>query len=509
MSYITRHLISAKHGWPSLWAHLLLIPVALSLGVLLARMPALTSLIVLLVSILSVAAVISPMVGVAVALIAGPFKPLTDYFVPQLPLDIGQIALIIALASWAIHKMRRRETRIPASPLTIPILIFLGALSISIPGSLSLSYAAKEMIKWIQMLLMMWMVIDLAGSEGWKTIIGVVIAAGVIQALIGVWQFGLRGTGPEHFLILGDRFYRAYGSFEQPNPFGGFLGLLLPLCVGLFLGALSVWATPFLSALRTQPRPFRGLSWKVLANRNLVLVLGMGLLSGLLGAALIMSWSRGAWLGFGVAAVVMLFAWSRKPWIGAAWVLVALVSGVLMLQAGILPASVASRLTGFSEFVQSFDVQGVDITSDNYAVLERLAHWQTAEAMARTHFWTGVGIGNYEPIYPAYALLNWPQPLGHAHNIYLNFLAETGFIGLAAYLALWMVVIGFTWTMTRSTDLWSRSIAVGLLGTWAHLSVHNFLDDLYVANLHLHIGALLGVLTLILAMQRRQRDSLE
>ena len=41
--------------------------------------------------------------------------------------------------------------------------------------------------------------------------------AGLVQAFIGIWQFGLRDTGPEHFMILG-RFYRAYGTFEQPNP---------------------------------------------------------------------------------------------------------------------------------------------------------------------------------------------------------------------------------------------------------------------------------------------------
>jgi hypothetical protein len=180
-----------------------------------------------------------------------------------------------------------------------------------------------------------------------------------------------------------------------------------------------------------------------------------------------------------------------------------------MLQSGILSASITNRLTGFSEFVQTFDVRGVDITTDNYAVLERLAHWQTAEAMGRAHFWNGVGIGNYEPLYPAYALLNWPQALGHAHNIYLNFLAETGVIGLGGYIVLWAAVIGFTWKASRSFDVWGRSVAVGLMGTWAHLSVHNFLDDLYVANLHLHIGALLGVLTLILAMQRRQQDTRE
>ncbi len=509
MSHVFGYLTEPKRSWPSNRAQLLLIIVALVLGVAVTQLPILTSLILLLVSILTVATLIDPLVGIVVVLITGPFKPLTDYFLPQLPLDVGQIALIITLGSWVIYKIRHREVRIPSSPLTVALLLFLGAASLSIPGSLSLSFAAKELLKWIQMLVMMWMVIDLAGAEGWKRVVAGLLAAGVIQALIGVWQFGIRGTGPEHFLILGDQFYRAYGSFEQPNPFGGFIGLLLPLSIGLMLGAFGSWIATIQENWSTQMNHSRGFLLNLVANRHAALLYGFGMISGLLGAALIMSWSRGAWVGFGVAAAVMVFAWPRKASVGLVLVIVALLGGVLALKAGILPASIAGRLTGFSGSLQTFDVRGVDITSDNYAVLERLAHWQTAEAMAQVHFWFGVGIGNYEPLYPAYALLNWPQALGHAHNIYLNLLAETGIIGLSAYIALWVVVIGLTWKVTRSSNVWNRSLGVGLLGTWTHLSVHNFLDKLYVANLHLHIGALLGVLTFLLVIGRRQTDSLD
>ena len=34
----------------------------------------------------------------------------------------------------------------------------------------------------------------------------------------------------------------------------------------------------------------------------------------------------------------------------------------------------------------------------------------------------------------------------------------------------------------------------GLLGTWTHLAVHSMVDKLYVNNLFLHLGVLLGLL---------------
>jgi putative inorganic carbon (HCO3(-)) transporter len=64
-------------------------------------------------------------------------------------------------------------------------------------------------------------------------------AAGLSQAALGIYQFGLRGDGPEHFLVLG-RFYRAYGTFNQPNPYGGFMNLTAVLGLGIFLGYLPI-----------------------------------------------------------------------------------------------------------------------------------------------------------------------------------------------------------------------------------------------------------------------------
>jgi putative inorganic carbon (HCO3(-)) transporter len=192
---------------------------------------------------------------------------------------------------------------------------------------------------------------------------------------------------------------------------------------------------------------------------------------------------------------------------GAALVIGAFVLGAIALRLGLLPDAISSRLTDFTEFTQTFDVRGVHISPQNYAVIDRLAHWQTAQEMARYHFWTGVGLGNYQIVYPGYALMNWPNSLGHAHNIYLNFLAETGIVGLVAYLALWASIMWQTWRVTRQVDVWRRSAAVGLLGTWTHLSVHHLVDNLYVANMHLHLGALLGVLSILVLLLNRENET--
>jgi putative inorganic carbon (HCO3(-)) transporter len=166
--------------------------------------------------------------------------------------------------------------------------------------------------------------------------------------------------------------------------------------------------------------------------------------------------------------------------------------------AGMIPESIMRRvMSSTEELITIQDVRGVDITSANYAITERLAHWQAAQNMARDYPWLGVGLGNYEVAYPTYRLINWDKPLGHAHNYYLNILAEAGIIGLFAYLGLWASILWFTWKARSHPDTVHRSLMVGLFGTWIYLAVHSLLDNLYVNNLFIHIGVLLGLLAIV------------
>jgi O-antigen ligase len=165
--------------------------------------------------------------------------------------------------------------------------------------------------------------------------------------------------------------------------------------------------------------------------------------------------------------------------------------------AGLLPAAISDRFADIGALVNIPDVRGAKINDANYAVIERIAHWQAAIRMIEANPWTGVGFSNYQPVYEQYRLLNWPMPLGHAHNIYLNIAAETGLPGLTAYLLLWMAILIQTIRALRIQHGIGRGLALGLMGAWIHLSAHQMFDNLYVNNVHLSIGAMIGVLSVL------------
>ncbi|MCA9922873.1 MAG: O-antigen ligase family protein, partial [Anaerolineales bacterium] len=92
--------------------------------------------------------------------------------------------------------------------------------------------------------------------------------------------------------------------------------------------------------------------------------------------ALLFSWSRGAWLSFGAGTAVLVFFWPRQRKYGLL-VVGLLVAGLLVFwQLGLIPVSVSDRLVSFTQDLRLGDVRGADISDENYAVLERLAHWQ-------------------------------------------------------------------------------------------------------------------------------------
>lgn len=437
---------------------------------------------------------ISPQIALVVTLTLAPLRTLisTESGL-SLPLDIGQLLLIAYLAVWLAHQLWRRESPLNARA-GAPLLATLGLIAVFSLGawtSQSLSSWLAEWLKWWAIALLIW-TLSVSVDESWRWLVFAVVVSAVANALVGLYIF-IGGSGADHLVILG-RFFRAFGTFGQPNPFGGFMGIALPLSLA------AAWAQ--------LPRIWAGLRRRRRLPQAPALIFACSsLASFVLAAALLASWSRGAWLGTAVAVMCMAVTLPRRLSRGLALAagIAALVAGAL--SAGLLPRSIMLRLTtAATDLITVSDVRGVEITPVNYAVTERLAHWQAAFYMAEAAPFLGIGLGNYEVVYDDYRLIYWEEALGHAHNLYLNKLAETGAVGLVAYLSFWIIVFRLTWSLRQHPDAFARCIAIGLLGVWVYVAVHSIFDNLYVNNLFLHIGVLFGILAIL---HRRMTQALE
>lgn len=399
-------------------------------------------------------------------------------------LDIGQSLLLVYLCVWLGYRIiqRRPVAKVKSDTVLAGVLLLIILFASGLWTGTSLSAWLREWLKWVIIAIFVWH-LSLSASAHWRWLIFALLLSAAANAIVGLYIF-LGGSGAEHLLILG-RFFRAFGTFGQPNPFGGLMGIVLPL--GL-MGAYSQ-----LSMLYVHYRQHHALPKSFILSFMLFSIVSL-----LIFCALIASWSRGAWLGLMSAAAVMLFAIPRRWTFSIVFVLGLTLLVASLWLSGILPQSIVNRLTAAAgDFFTITDIRGVDVSPLNYAVVERLAHWQAAINMAEDKPILGVGLGNYEVLYDHYRLINWREPLGHAHNYYLNILAETGILGFAAYLAFWLMIWRLTWQIRNHPDIFARSIAIGLLGCWTYIAVHSLFDNLYVNNLFLHIGVLFGILAIL------------
>jgi O-antigen ligase len=431
---------------------------------------------------------IAPILGLYGLLFAIPFSPTFGVEDAGFSISAFEPLALLLMLFWLVRGLTRREIMLPREGLFGALILLLSALCLAAGGATSYPLAIKETLKWVLLVLAyVFTRVTIRDDRAVRRVLVALFLAGAAQALWGVVQFGL-GIGPPAFAIGG--FMRAYGNFGQPNPFAGYLGTILPLALAM--------------SLVPHPGRFRAVA---------VLALGMTALG------ILLSFSRGAWLGMAISVGVMLLAWSERARRLVPPMVVMLLVVIVLGMFGALPPVLANRITSVTDNFGVFDVRTVTLTSENFAVVERMAHWQAGWAIFVDHPILGVGPGNYPAVYPNYYIPPWEAPLGHAHNYYLNMAAEAGVIGLVALLVVLIVAMRGLVRRLRSpvtpprigsdgeaattmhslldapmSATFARVLAIGLLGSLTMFSIHNLFDNLLVHGVGIQIGVLLGLI---------------
>lgn len=449
----------------------------LMLGVafLLALLPLALAAAAIAGALVVVLTLIRPHYALYLLALAIPFGSVREFAVGPISIGGAEAVGILVAGAWILRVLALREPIRWRTPLTWALALFLFVGLVSTLSALSLAHSVKEWLRWAELLVIFLAAGNLLRGRRIYVAAGFLLAGAALEGLLGLYQF-FRQAGPEGFVLLG-RFMRAYGTFEQPNPYAGYLGLVIPVALALALAAPSAWR----AALGR--RRWRVTAWAGIAAAGALALAGV-----------VASWSRGAWIGVAASTATVILLRGRRWALG---LMVALVVVGLLVGAGaatnLLPPAVLERFADVGAYFRPFDVRTVEVTDANWAIVERMAHWQAGWAMFGDRPWLGVGFGNYEAVYPAYAIGIWRDPLGHAHNSYINVAAEAGLVGLATYLAvLAAALVQAGRGVVRTTGL-ARAVCIGAVGMLVHLCVHNLVDNLYVHGMNMLVGMALGM----------------
>jgi putative inorganic carbon (hco3(-)) transporter len=329
--------------------------------------------------------------------------------------------VVLSTASFDRTKLRMSVFRWPRSPYDLPITLFLVAALLSLLVTEYPLLSAREMRALIfEPVLFFWLLHTLRGSA--SLALGGFLAGATLTAVAAIAQgpLGVGGTAAEGVL-------RAQAWYPSANHLALMLGRAWPF---LIAGGLAGWRWLWLPA-------------------------------GLVGLALILTFSTGGWLGALAGVVVVLVALRRRQLAlrlgGMAVVALVLVSALAIV--GVLPERLNPlRQTG------GF----------------RLDLWQSALEMVRDHPWLGIGLDNFAYLYQQVYLREGAaaEPnLSHPHNWLLHVWLELGMLGLIAFG--WLLVRFWRQARARLNGSSTRWVVAGACGSMADLLVHGFIDNSY------------------------------
>ena len=179
---------------------------------------------------------------------------------------------------------------------------------------------------------------------------------------------------------------------------------------------------------------------------------------------IVLTASRGAWMGLAAAALVLMALRWRWGWLALPLVAVAAGLGAWQIGFGrVADAALASQALG-----------GVD---------QRLEIWSRALYMLQDFPFTGIGMGSFRQVanllYPFF-LAGPDAEIPHAHNIFLQVGVDLGLPGLVAWLALLILVGVCAWLVYRrgrgQGDTVFAALGAGLLASQVALVVHGLTD---------------------------------
>jgi O-antigen ligase len=291
-------------------------------------------------------------------------------------------------------------------------------------------------------------------SDQWRSFVWFIMIFGFLMAVFGILQ---QVTFNGKLYWFREMRYGGipFGPYVNRNHFAGFIELVVPIAlVPLIVGKV------------------RKERWYLVAIFALLPI-----------GALFLSASRGGVVSFGVeVGVLVLMILLRRT--GGQHVLA---GGLVLLLAFLLVSwlGVKQVLGRFSS------LQSLEVTSGKRASM-RQDTWR----IFLDHRWTGTGLGTLQTVFPAYETNYDGKIVNHAHNDYLEGLAETGIAGGlcgAVFLGI-LFFVSLRQLLQRDKPFAAALHLSGLVACSGFL-VHSLVDF----NLHIPANALLFLLMAHLA----------
>ena len=363
-------------------------------------------------------------------------------FVAPLASIWDELFLIAMFLLWIYKSVRSyKEKIIKQAPLDIFIFIYIAVmLMLLIYNSPDYSISIEGFRANIQYILWYFVAFQLLNTEKGNRRVCAVLAAVVgIMAIHGIYQYIIGVEMPAGWVDQNEAGVRTrvYSILSSPNVFGSLLTLSAPITF-----ALGVTSTK---------------------KRNSVLFIFFAFC---MAAALVFTFSRGAWIGFAVAIGVYVLIKDVKL------IIPCLIFALIV--AALVP-SVGDRISYMlsPDYIESSLRGG------------RLIRWATGLRLLSQYPLLGVGIGHFGGAVAMNHSLSQLVGIGvektfYMDNYYLKVAVEGGIVGFTAFAVLmYQVFISSLRTIKNEDNFRISELEIGILSGLSGVIVHNWVECIF------------------------------
>lgn len=371
-------------------------------------------------------------------------------FLPDMLILLFMFFLIVVFA----YKQKFREySPLTKAPIDMPIVLFLIIIVISTITSINFIGSFRDLALHLGGLcFVIVMMNSVKTKEDFNKIFTMLVFSATLVALYGLYQYVVGVEIEAAWLDVennpGIR-TRVYSVFYNPNILAEYLIFTIPLSVSLL--------------------------WHSKKLHKKIIFLGTTAITTL---ALILTLSRGGWLGFAFSALIFILLVERRLLLS---IIPITIGGVLFL-----PDVILNRIISIGNLQDS---------SNAY----RITMWGITREIIQDHWVAGVGFGHL-PFKQTFETYIRTMPIYHSHNTYLQTAAELGIPGLIAFLLFLFVLFKYgIIKLIKNDDKYIRTMGAGVIAALGGVLLHGLVENvLYLPKIILTFWILVSfILTLV------------
>lgn len=337
-------------------------------------------------------------------------------------------------------------------------------------------------LSWAFWLFFMMTLLLVDSAQRTRALIMTIVLCGVFQALYGSFMT-LSGLGYGFFEFRGPNLTAASGTFWVRNHFAGYLEMCLALGIGLLVGTLNPgqgkrsWRQLFVDSINTMLGPKMRLRIFLA-----IMVIGLVLSRSRMG-------NTAFFLSLPICGVLFMIL-QRKLHKGAIILFTSLI---------LIDVLIVSQWFGLEEVAER-----LQSTSTNTEIRDEVI--RDTLTMIPDFQLTGSGLGTFMHTFIPYDNVHVDRMVDFAHNDFLEFVVELGWIGSAplALIVLYSLFMVARSIAVRRTQLF-RGIGFGAMMGVLSILIHSLVDfNLQIPGNALLFVVLLALAQLALQLERRE-----